>query len=186
MPAGQVTYVKSEHAMASLIKIRAAADAERILATVWAKGMTPMPIPVDPVRIANDLGVKVFDDDLEDEISGAIVNKATSGPVILINRTDAPNRRRFTCAHELGHFVKRSTEKNSEDFEYVDLRGPKASRGYDEDEIYANEFAGCLLMPMPIFDDLYNEGKEVPELSYLFSVSSDAVIIRLKNLGQVD
>lgn len=168
--------------MASPIKARARDDANRILTTVWANGLTPIPIPVDPVRIANDLGIKVFDDDLDEDVSGAIVKKPTSGTVILVNRSDAPNRRRFTCAHEIGHFVKHSTELNDDDYEYVDLRGPRASQGVDDDEIYANEFAGCLLMPMPIIGDLHKKGAEVPELSYLFKVSSDAVIYRLKNL----
>lgn len=178
--------MESEQAMASPIKVRASQDADRILTTVWAKGLTSIPVPVDPVRIANDLGIKVFDDDLADDVSGAIVKNAMSGPVILVNRSDASNRRRFTCAHELGHFIKHSTERNDNDFEYVDLRGPRAAQGFDDEEIYANEFAGCLLMPMPMFEELYNNGADVPELSYLFKVSSDAVIIRLKNLDLVD
>lgn len=168
--------------MASQIKTRAALDAHRILTTVWAKGLTKIPIPVDPVRIANDLGVKVFEDELDSNVSGAIVNKVTSGPVILINRSDAPNRKRFTCAHEIGHFVKNLAELNGAEFEYVDLRGPLASEGIDDNEIYANEFAGCLLMPEESVSEYYDAGLRAPELSFVFKVSSDAVIIRLKNL----
>ena len=94
--------------------------------------------------------------------------------------------RRFTCAHEIGHFVKRSIDLNNDDFEYVDLRGPLASQGLDDDEIYANEFAGCLLMPESTIREKFREGLSVPELSFIFKVSSDAVVYRLKNLELVN
>ncbi len=52
-------------------KSKAAEDANRILEIAWK--VEPVPIPVDPVRIATTLGVAVFNQELDSDISGAIV-----------------------------------------------------------------------------------------------------------------
>jgi Zn-dependent peptidase ImmA (M78 family) len=154
----------------------AAKDAERIRATTW--GDT---IPVDPVRIARRLGIHVLDAKLSPTVSGALVKKPGQDPTILLNASDSPNRKRYTCAHEIGHFVKRSDAPDQ--YEYVDLRGPLAAAGQDPEEMYANAFAANLLMPEKEVRRLHREGKGELEMALFFDVSADAMHYRLKNLG---
>lgn len=157
---------------------KAANDAERILATVWRKG-----IPVDPVRIARLLSIEVIDAQLERDVSGAIVKRPGQDPRILLNAKDSANRRRFTCAHEIGHFVRRSESADSEAYEYTDLRGPLSATGQDPEEVYANNFAACLLMPEQEVRRLTGDKRhDVLDLALRFGVSPEAMQYRLKNL----
>jgi Zn-dependent peptidase ImmA (M78 family) len=157
---------------------KAAQDAENILATVWRKG-----IPVDPVRIARLLGIDVLDAQLARNVSGAIVKKPGRDPQILLNAKDSVNRKRFTCAHEIGHFVSHSDSQDSEDYEYTDLRGPLAASGQNPEEIYANNFAACLLMPETEVRRLSADKRhDVLDLALRFGVSPEAMQYRLKNL----
>src|ERR1035441_987140 len=83
-------------------------DAQSLLETVWADDGLPIRIPVDPVVIAKRLGVDAFAAKLAPEVSAAIVKKPGRDPSILLNRMDGELRQRFSCAHELGHFVRRT------------------------------------------------------------------------------
>jgi len=60
-------------------------------------------VPVDPVLIANKLGIKVnlaaFN---EDDIAGMFVKRGANRS-ILVRHSDVPTRLRFTIAHEIGH-----------------------------------------------------------------------------------
>jgi Zn-dependent peptidase ImmA (M78 family) len=169
--------------MSTRERFKAAEDADRILETAWK--IEPVPIPVDPVRIATTLGVAVFDQELDANISGAIVKVYGSDPIILLNVADSPNRKRFTCAHEIGHFVARSNEYKDNNYEFVDLRGVLATMGRDPNEIYANEFAACLLMPKSEVTRMINNGDLPSQMAVKFGVSTEAISYRIKNLGLV-
>src|SRR5262249_13052228 len=100
-----------------------------------------------------------------------------------------PNRQRFTCAHELGHYVKRSAA-GDDAWEYVEHRNLLASQGTNSEEIYANQFAASLLMPEEAVRKLHDElkaqrGTPPPPaaLAFEFGVSADAMQYRLVNLG---
>jgi Zn-dependent peptidase ImmA (M78 family) len=153
-----------------------AQDAERILAEVWRGGL-----PVDPVRIARALGIRVLNACLEPDVSGALVKECQHDPAILLNAADSPNRRRFTCAHEIGHFVKRSDAP--EEYEYIDRRDTLASTGRDPDEVYANQFAASLLMPAKYVRRLAEEGLSDLQMALRFDVSLEAMQYRLHHLG---
>ncbi|MHB8470901.1 MAG: ImmA/IrrE family metallo-endopeptidase [Gaiellaceae bacterium] len=157
---------------------KAAQDAERVLATVWRKGM-----PVDPVRIARLLSIDVLDAELARNVSGAILKRPGQDPRILLNVRDSANRKRFTCAHEIGHFVSHSESEDSEEYEYTDLRGPLSSTGQDPAEIYANTFAASLLMPYSEVRRLSSDKRhDVLDLALRFGVSPEAMQYRLENL----
>jgi Zn-dependent peptidase ImmA (M78 family) len=153
----------------------AAKDAESVRASAWGDDF-----PVDPVRIARRLGIEVLDAQFAPNVSGALVKRPGQDPVILVNAADSPNRKRFTCAHEIGHFVRRSDSPDA--YERVDLRGPLASAGQDPEEIYANAFAACLLMPEAEVRRLVKSGKSELELAQYFDVSREAMQYRLQNL----
>jgi Zn-dependent peptidase ImmA (M78 family) len=175
----------------SKIKKEAAKGASTLLEAVsWPEGL----LPVEPVYIARKIGVQVINAALDRDILGALVKKAGQQPTILINENDHDHRRRFTCAHELGHFIRRSpswslqegpylTLEASEEtaYETVDLRSQASSEGTEPEEIYANEFAACLLMPPEEVRKHRDEPLAV--LASRFWVSEEAVAFRLKNLA---
>jgi hypothetical protein len=115
-------------------------DAEALLDRFWNYGEGSPAVPVDPIFIARQLGLEVLIAPLEDGVGGMLVNRPGSQPTIYLNSSDGRNRQRFTCAHELGHWVKRAVARD-EDWAFVDKRDQLAGRGVDPSERYANGFA---------------------------------------------
>jgi Zn-dependent peptidase ImmA (M78 family) len=159
------------------VREQARRDAAQLLAGAWQPGL----LPVDPVRIARTAGLTVEDVELDNQTMGALIKTPGQDPAIMINAKDGENRRRFTCAHELGHYVKRSEE--TDEYTTVDLRSGLSAEGTDEDEIYANEFAASLLMPEHEVRTLLEKGMADWQMAIRFAVSREAMQFRLKNLG---
>jgi Zn-dependent peptidase ImmA (M78 family) len=155
-------------------------EARQLLSTILGDRATSNDLPIDPIAIAQELGIQVFTASLEPRVSGALTNSPGQDPVIWLNASDHPHRQRFTCAHELGHYVRR-TNNGDQQFEYVDFRGPMAGTGRDPEERYANAFAAELLMPAHLVEELSAHMGAV-EMAYLFRVSSDAMQFRRTNL----
>lgn len=151
-------------------------EAERLLATAWGNKF-----PVDPVQIARDLGIDVVELELESNIAGAIYGTPGEDPTILLNATDSPNRQRFTCAHELGHYVMHAEEPDAVD--YVDYRNALSVTGENSEEVFANAFAAALLMPAKEVRRLTKDHYTHSQLALYFGVSYDALSFRLENLG---
>jgi Zn-dependent peptidase ImmA (M78 family) len=158
-------------------------DAREILSTVWAPGRDgdDIPLPVDPFLIAQRLGIKAYTAGLDEGISGMLVKRPGEDPELYVHVSDSPNRQRFTCAHELGHYVKRSAAGDVA-WEYVEHRDLLTAQGTDPEEIYANQFAASLLMPREAVERLHERLGPVA-LAYEFGVSADAMHYRLVNLG---
>jgi Zn-dependent peptidase ImmA (M78 family) len=159
-----------------------ATEAQKLLNAVWKEGF-----PVDPITIAMRIGVQVRGAELPDNISGALLKQPGHDPIILLHHSDSTNRKRFTCAHELGHYVARIESANLEEnlditaYEYVDLRGSLAANGTDPDEMFANAFAANLLMPATEVNRV--KSASIFEMSQYFGVSNEAMMYRLKKLG---
>lgn len=149
--------------------------AARLLDRHW--GAT---IPVDPARIARALGLRVMDVYLDDDVSGALVKEPDTQPSIALNAEHHPNRKRFTLAHEIGHFVKRGD--SSDDYEYIDRRDERSSTGTRDEEVYANRFAAALLMPEDSLRTFHRRGWNPNDMAKQFGVSREAMDNRLKNL----
>jgi Zn-dependent peptidase ImmA (M78 family) len=158
------------------IRDQARNDANKILEESWEPGV----FPVDPILIARDLGVSVFEDELGENVWGMLVG--SNGNVsMFLDQSQPPKRFRFTCAHELGHFYHRR-EEIAGGGAIVDHRN-EGGRGRS-DEIYANEFAASLLMPEYAFRKACREGMSDMELMRMFDVSLAAVVVRRKLLGE--
>jgi hypothetical protein len=155
-------------------------EAQRILDTVWKELAGDNVIPVDPILLAYELGAEVFDADLDRSISGMIRKKVGQDPQIYLNRSDSPNRSRFSCAHELGHLIYNSGDDNK--FEFVDHRGPISATGKSPQEVFANQFAAALLMPRDEVVRRYKDGRRAAEMAWEFKVSIDAMQFRIINL----
>lgn len=157
------------------IREKARADAARVLDKHWVGGS----IPVDPVMIARSLGVQVFSAQLGDDAWGMIVGSG-SGVDIYLDQDQPPNRFRFSCAHEVGHFVERGADLDPDEA-FVERRS-ESDRGR-ADEVYANEFAASLLMPEEQFKSAVASGMDTFDLGDKFEVSFDAVRWRRTHLG---
>lgn len=164
--------------------------AERILSEA---GVKSNPIAVE--RIAKQLGLEIQDFNFGSEISGVLVVREGRG-TIGVNADHHLVRRRFTIAHEIGHFVLHHDVSQL----FIDHRKPSvflrdtnSSTGERRQEIEANAFAAALLMPrnmvstvskglgLDVFDD-----EALIALSDAFGVSTQAISLRLAKLGYLE
>jgi Zn-dependent peptidase ImmA (M78 family) len=167
--------------MATTLEIRdqAAGDAAWTLAEAWDEDY----YPVDPIKIADRLGIHIHFGDLPEDVSGMLRCKDGKAEM-WVDTDDSVRRQRFTVAHELGHFIKlvKSGEIHSPN-ERIDRRGDLARRGLDPDEIYANGFAASLLMPASVVRLLRARHLSTDQMARFFDVSPASMEYRLRNLG---
>ncbi|MCW2900326.1 MAG: putative Zn peptidase [Streptosporangiaceae bacterium] len=159
-------------------EIRATADemAREILDEFWPDRF----LPVDPVQIARDMGVEVFSAELGNDVFGLIFG-SPGATQIYIDQDQPPNRYRFTVAHELGHYVEHSERPGGQaEIDYVDRRSDE-DRGAPE-EVYANHFAGALLMPERQVQEARARRLNDVQMARLFGVSLSALQYRLRLL----
>ena len=157
--------------------------------------MLAPPVPVD--EIARDLSVGVATIDFReysDKFSGFCNFEKD---MICINQADSPDRRRFTTAHEFGHWI---LHKDKQDKYPALPRYRNAVVTKDEEiiemEAEANYFAACILVPKDLLkihsasllmrlpdlkDDL---GKLIKILCKEFDVSSNMMNTRYKHVSE--
>lgn len=102
--------------------------------------------------------------------------------VILVEKNDSQSRRRFSIAHELGHYILHPQElKNSPELG-IFFRAPL---GGEKDwlEREANCFAANLLVPARMLIEWYSKTQNQHQLSEIFAVSSEVMGWRLLNEG---
>lgn len=137
--------------------------------------------PISVVAIANKLGIKVYRTrDFDDRISGLIQKDehhgGKSGYAIYTNARHPVTRRRFTIAHEIGHFVLHR-ELIGDGITDDGLYRSRLRGGF---ESAANRFAANLLMPKELVWEFIEQGVDtVEELAKEFNVSESAMSIRL-------
>jgi Zn-dependent peptidase ImmA (M78 family) len=148
--------------------------------------------PVPVVSIANDLGINVYQtDDLKADEAGLIRKEDDGRYAIYINVNDNPQRKRFTIAHEIGHFILHKQDLDKSGF--IDRRKqPILKRITDslkdvssktqKREIEANEFAAELLMPQDKFEEVFGKSNDIDKIANYFNVSTAAATIRAKEV----
>lgn len=149
--------------------------------------------PVDLRRVAKHLKLSIKEKPLEDEYSGFLAVKEKT---IVVNLRHAPVRRRFTIAHEIGHYRLHRKQKNDMPV-FIDraiyYRKDSADGLEHRVEMEANAFAAGLLMPEILLDEYLDKHLElkleksasIKTLAEEFEVSRPAMEYRLKNLGFV-
>jgi len=144
-------------------------------------------IPVDVVTLANRDGILVHNAKFSDANLSGMIAKRDKTVTILVNQTDAPFRKRFTIAHELGHhFLHLLHDGDFVDTEldlFRDTEDPDRDSPSKRAEVQANQFAAALLMPEELVQTEWQRTKNVAELARLFNVSEEAMGIRLSRLG---
>jgi Zn-dependent peptidase ImmA (M78 family) len=136
-------------------------------------GGEELPVPVE--RIAEDLlGLAV--DEAELDFSGLLLPAERQ---VILNANEPETRRRFTLAHEVGHWVCQCLEGHAEP---VYCRPKDVSTAADRAlEREANVFAAELLMPEPAVQAAW-EGA-VAATAERFAVSGEAMRWRLYSFG---
>lgn len=154
--------------------------AEKAAETVIEQSWDSANIPVNPVEIAKRMGLRVYEAQLPGNVSGLLKREEGGDPEIYLDIDDGVTRRRFTCAHELGHFVRRSGDTQ---IAFVDRRDGVSAEGTNAEEIFANQFAAALLMPRAAIRTLLRSGFSTREMARHLNVSSESMNFRLQNLG---
>ena len=157
------------------------------------RSLPELKLPVEVEKIAESLGIRVLAYDLGDDVSGLLAIQDGVG-TIGFNEKESPVRKRFTIAHELGHYI---LHKEKSDL-FVDKQliyrsqnsGDTPAKQIMEQE--ANVFASALLMPSNLLRkevekanlDLSND-EAIANLARAFEVSTTAMSIRISSLGLI-
>ncbi len=134
--------------------------------------------------LETDVGVRVFSIELPSSVAGLFAYTEQLGGCIAVNARHPEERRRWSMAHEYGHFLTsrfRSEVTMLATYERV----PAGER-------FADAFAGCLLMPAVGLRRRFNEARrasggnvtvaEVYRLANYYSVSVPAMMLRMEEL----
>ncbi|CAA0163246.1 conserved hypothetical protein [Tenacibaculum maritimum] len=134
----------------------------------WKFGDTPI---YDLVGFLEDLGIKIFEVDREDNFVGfSCWMKKT--PVIVLNtrNKDIP-RRRFTILHEISHLLLKFDDGLSENMV----------------ERFCDQFAGAMLLPETALKEYLSSDsislEELRRIKERFGISIRAILVRMVSVG---
>jgi Zn-dependent peptidase ImmA (M78 family) len=135
-----------------------------------------LPVPVE--AIAEDLLGLYVEEAADLECSGLLIPAERR---VVLRGDEPPARRRFTLAHEVGHWVCQVREgHNAPVYCRAADFAPDADRALERE---ANVFAAELLMPEPAVRAEFARAASAGELAGWFGVSEEAMSWRLFNLG---
>jgi Zn-dependent peptidase ImmA (M78 family) len=136
------------------------------------------------VAIARDLGVNVWEmHNLAPGTAGKIfydrLNGGPSGYSIGVNATESLQRKRFTVAHEIAHFILHRNRIGDELQDDAMYRSGLSTW----EEVQANKLAADILMPVKLIRQLQARGCiSVSTLASALDVSEAAMRVRLSYL----
>lgn len=140
--------------------------------------------PIQTVALADKLGIKVYHAAWPVDISGKIQKDSslggTSGFAIFVNKDHHVNRRRFTTAHEISHYVLHEDQIGDGIFDDALYRSGLPNSV----EAQANGMAADILMPWSILNryiplNIQGGAVNVAELAKIFQISPESMRIRL-------
>lgn len=154
----------------------------------WAEanGISTCPLAVE--KLAKKLGATIkFSSSLPSNVAGHVIVDPDNPKqcTITLSNNLPENRRRFTVAHELGHYLKHNNWK-AEEFTHDGVVGvSQFYRGVEEggEEREANEFAAQLLMPAQMVLEAHRAQISLGEMAERFGVSKLAMKIRIEQLN---
>lgn len=169
------------------------ARAKKVALTLLESCGEKLPVPIE--SLANEVGIQIRREALEQKVSGMLVIKENQ-PIIVVNQAHPLHRQRFTIAHELGHYhLHRTQAQVFFDESLLFFRDEQSSQGVKYQEIEANTFAAELLMPekylrqkllqepLDALDDFDDSALDI--LAKELEVSCQALMIRLTRLGVI-
>jgi len=136
--------------------------------------------PVSLRDVVSALNLELVKRTREPFTSEAALEPLGDGRAIVLNGGGDSGRRRFTIAHEIGHFVLHPERCRPE-------RGGIVNEAGRMEEREADAFAVELLMPEQLVRDAVREqGLDVDRLADRFEVSRKAMQARLRHVGLVE
>ncbi len=162
-----------------MMSILAKANAKKLLKDLFIKN----PGGIDLYAIAGC--ENIFIEERELAVSeGELVFKNGIGIISVDNKITEPGQKKFTIAHELGHYFNSGKKDGSYFCSGLDIRGIKQNISAEVD---ANDFAAELLMPDEWFIH-ESKGKKfskyiLEELAEYFNVSLSAAALRYAEVG---
>lgn len=124
--------------------------------------------PIDLNLICDHLNLLVSTEPENSAIEGYLVTDGEVGGIVINSLIGNPRKRRFTLAHEIGHFI---LHKDKRSYVQQDTADTLDRPGDSSDEAEANSFAGALLMPVALLgrDTTATE----PDMDLVEEVSDD-------------
>ncbi|MBO3724200.1 ImmA/IrrE family metallo-endopeptidase [Actinomyces bowdenii] len=158
--------------------------------------------PVDPNAIAVSMGMDVYFARIPGRLAGLILKTADqSMPSIFVDEGASTPRKRFTIAHEIGHYIEKiesldkpirgpfgfSDEAMTSDLLILAGRRPTPSGLPDQhqSELFADRFAHSLLMPRAEVEEFAGLGMPVELVAHAFGVSEVTMQNRLHELNVI-
>ncbi len=133
--------------------------------------------PVSLRDVVSALNLEVVQTTGEPFRSEGALQPMGDGHAIVVRGASTERRRRFTIAHEIGHFVLHPGRLAPE-------RGGVVNEAWQGQEREADQFAAELLMPEDLVREAVVEhGGDAARLAARFDVSSQAMQARLRRLG---
>lgn len=165
---------------------------EKLLASLSIKHPDLMSAPINLEKICSLYKITLEEESLFDSTIGKIIVENGSVKITVnSNENQSDQRKRFTIAHELGHFF---LHLNNEQTSFIDnVKTMSRTQSYwTPVEAQANDFAARLLMPLELIiqeaeelvkiDDIEEE-IFIQKLANIFKVSKQSMTYRLKNIG---
>lgn len=166
---------------------------ERLLAFLSKvdKSFTKAPVDLYKICALYDIAVEEQDYFSEPTLGKIYIKNQKATIVINSYENTLEQRKRFTIAHELGHFF---LHLNAEQSSFIDNQQTmsRTESYWHPIEAQANDFAARLLMPLELIikeaeelvkDEDIEEENFITELANTFKVSKIAMTYRLKNIG---
>lgn len=149
------------------------------------------PTPLE--RFVELAGIESISELTTDGFEGMLITNAEkSRGAIMVKAGVSPRRRRFTIAHELGHFLLPWHRQQKFSCKSSDIKDSGNNRGLAPDQVTieteANAFASELLMPSSAFKSFIDDFEtptlvDLATLSDAFDVSFEATVHRYKALS---
>ncbi|MBA7472390.1 hypothetical protein ES707_07714 [subsurface metagenome] len=139
---------------------------------------------IDPFQVAEDLGIKVREDNFQG-FDGALIRSGKK-TLILLSVTMSRNRKIFTLAHELGHWYMLEHNKGKEYICGTEDVGKYSPTNITEHE--ADRFATEFLMPRKIFQKVMKNKllslASIKDIADYFNISMQAAALRYAQLAK--
>lgn len=135
------------------------------------------PVPINEIALALD--IDAIEERLLYSIEGCLqTDQYKSYGIIAVNTTSKPKRKRFTIAHELGHFLNEQhwpTEAGAFECSTQDMSNPRGDPQHITQEKEANRFAIEVLAPHTLMADSLDQE---PDLKLACTLADELEISR--------
>jgi len=139
--------------------------------------------PIDIYEVAKNYGLEVEEQSFPSKYSqiSGFITEDNGAPHLVVNAADSKNRKNFTVAHELGHWLMHRDNLRADPKVGVLFRIPLGKLNADPLEKQANTFAANLLVPEKMLIAKKKLGLSQKELAETFGVSEEVIGYRLEH-----